>query len=50
MDGDLKGDLEGNLEGDSKGDFRRTSSRTWKGTCCEAQVRSGSGYSSNLIL
>ena len=55
--GDLEGDLEVDLEGDCKGDFRGTSNRTWKGTCCQAKVRSGqaqvrssSGYSSNLIL
>ena len=32
----FKGDLEIDLEGDSE----RTSNRTWKGTCCQAQVRS----------
>ena len=36
--GDLEGDLEVDLEGDCKGDFRGTSTRTWKGTCCQAQI------------
>ena len=43
-------DSEVVLEGDSSEDFRGDLNRTWKGTCCQAQVRSGSGYSSNLIL
>ena len=43
MEGDLERDLEGDLEGDSKGDFRGDFNRIWKGTCCQAQVRSRSG-------
>ena len=40
MEGNLEVDLEGEMEGDSK---EGTSNRTWKGTCCQAQVRSGPG-------
>ena len=38
-EGELKGDLEVDLEVDLEG----TSNRTWKGTYCQAQVRSGPG-------
>ena len=49
--GELEGELEGDLKGYWKGDFEEdfevdlegTSNRTWKGTCCQAQVRSGPG-------
>ena len=46
LNGDLKGDLKGDFEVDLKvdleGDFRvdfKQYFRTWKGTCCKAQVR-----------
>ena len=40
LDGDLEGDLEVDLEGDLRGDFKL---QTWKGTYCQAQLRSRSG-------
>ena len=40
---DLEGDFEVDLEVDMEGDLRGASNRTWKGTCCQAQVRSGPG-------
>ena len=36
-EGELKGDLEGDFRGDFRGDFKQDF-RTWKGTCCRAQV------------
>ena len=41
---DLVVDLEWDMEGDSKGDLLASSGQV------QVQVRSGSGYSSNLIL
>ena len=43
LEGEIEGDLEVELEGESKGTSEGTSNRTWKGTCCQAQVRSGEG-------
>ena len=44
MEGNLEVDLEVELEGEMEGDSKEgTSNRTWKGTCCQAQVRSGPG-------
>ena len=38
------------LRGAPKGNSGGTSHKTWNGTHCQAQVRSGSVNSSNLIL
>ena len=46
LKGDLKGDFEVDLEVDLEGDFRgdfKQDFRTWKGTCCQAQVSQGPG-------
>ena len=43
MEGDLGVGFEVDLEGEMAGDFKENSNRSWKGTCCQAQVRSGQG-------
>ena len=43
LEGDLEGDLEVDLEVDLEETSEGTSNRTWKGTCCQAQVRFGPG-------
>ena len=44
---DFEGDFEGYFKGSSrgclKGTSKGTSNRTWKGTCCQAQVKYGPG-------
>ena len=41
--GTLRGNPKGTLRGNPKGTSEETLNRTWKGTSCQAQVRSGPG-------